>query len=145
MVGLESEDQLDDNLRLFVKPPLDAVQCASLAQRIPAPAGGAPRSLEMAEAMNGATAFVSGAAGHLGREMSRALCGAGAHVILNGRDAARLKDFEGELRAEGFSAERAAFDMMDVERVRDFFARRERLHVLVNNAVSMTPRARSPI
>ena len=35
VVGLESEDQLDDNLRLFLKPPLDAVQCASLAARIP--------------------------------------------------------------------------------------------------------------
>lgn len=91
-------------------------------------------------ALDGAVAFVSGAAGHLGREMSRALCEAGAHVILNGRDEARLKDFEGELRAEGFSAERAAFDMMDFARVRDFFAGRARLDVLVNNAVSMTPR-----
>jgi NAD(P)-dependent dehydrogenase (short-subunit alcohol dehydrogenase family) len=90
--------------------------------------------------LEGAVAFVSGAAGHLGREMSRALCEAGAHVILNGRDQAKLKDFEGELRAEGHSAERAAFDMMDFERVRAFFAGRDRLHVLVNNAVSMTPR-----
>ncbi|HEX4292754.1 MAG TPA: aldo/keto reductase [Rhizomicrobium sp.] len=35
VVGLESEDQLDDNLRLFVKPPLAAEACASLAARIP--------------------------------------------------------------------------------------------------------------
>jgi len=35
VVGLESEDQLDDNLRLFVKPPLGAGDCASLAARIP--------------------------------------------------------------------------------------------------------------
>jgi NAD(P)-dependent dehydrogenase (short-subunit alcohol dehydrogenase family) len=90
--------------------------------------------------LDGCTAFVSGAAGHLGREMSRALCEAGAHVILNGRDEARLKDFEGELRAEGFSAERAAFDVADFAQVRKFFGSLKRLDVLVNNAVSMTPR-----
>ena len=90
--------------------------------------------------MKGAVAFVSGAAGHLGREMARALCEAGAHVVLNGRDDDRLKDFEGALRGAGFSAERACFDMMDFERVRAFFAGRDRLDVLVNNAISMTPR-----
>lgn len=90
--------------------------------------------------LDGAVAFVSGAAGHLGRAMSRALAGAGAHVILNGRDESRLKDFEGELRGEGFSAGRAAFDMTDFARVRSFFAGLTRLDVLVNNAVSMTPR-----
>ncbi|HWA92759.1 MAG TPA: aldo/keto reductase [Rhizomicrobium sp.] len=35
VVGLESEEQLDDNLRLFVKPPLTAEQCESVAARIP--------------------------------------------------------------------------------------------------------------
>jgi spore coat polysaccharide biosynthesis protein SpsF len=35
VVGLESEEQLDDNLRLFVKRPLDEESCASVAARIP--------------------------------------------------------------------------------------------------------------
>lgn len=35
VVGLESEVQLDDNLRLFVKRPLDEDACASIAARIP--------------------------------------------------------------------------------------------------------------
>ena len=35
VVGLESEDQLDDNFRLFVKPPLTPEQCRSVAARIP--------------------------------------------------------------------------------------------------------------
>ena len=91
--------------------------------------------------LDGCTAFISGAAGHLGRSMTRALCEAGAHVIVNGRDDARLKDFESELKREGFSAERAAFDMADAGRVRAFFAARDRLDVLVNNAISMTPKA----
>ncbi|HEY5339157.1 MAG TPA: SDR family NAD(P)-dependent oxidoreductase, partial [Rhizomicrobium sp.] len=89
--------------------------------------------------LDGCVAFVSGAAGHLGRAMSRALCEAGAHVILNGRDDARLKDFEGELRGAGHSAERAAFDVSDFARVRAFFASRPRLDILINNAIAMTP------
>lgn len=91
--------------------------------------------------LDGATAFVSGAAGHLGRAMSYALAEAGAHVVLNGRDAKRLKEFDGELRRAGHSCECAAFDMMDYDRVRSFFAGRQRLDVLVNNAISMTPTA----
>jgi NAD(P)-dependent dehydrogenase (short-subunit alcohol dehydrogenase family) len=90
--------------------------------------------------LDGCVAFISGAAGHLGRPMSRALCEAGAHVILNGRNASRLKDYAGELEAAGLSCECAAFDMGDFERVRAFFAGRERLDVLVNNAISMTPK-----
>jgi spore coat polysaccharide biosynthesis protein SpsF len=35
VVGLESEEQLDDNLRLFVKSPLTPEQCRSVAARIP--------------------------------------------------------------------------------------------------------------
>ena len=90
--------------------------------------------------LDGRVAFVSGAAGHLGSAMSRALCEAGAHVILNGRNDTRLKDFEGELRSEGHSVERAVFDVADIPAVRAYFARLERLDVLVNNAISMTPR-----
>jgi NAD(P)-dependent dehydrogenase (short-subunit alcohol dehydrogenase family) len=90
--------------------------------------------------LDGRVAFVSGAAGHLGREMSRALARAGAHVILNGRDDGKLKDFEGELKGEGHSCERAAFDVTDFPRLREFFAARARLDILVNNAVSMTPK-----
>jgi NAD(P)-dependent dehydrogenase (short-subunit alcohol dehydrogenase family) len=90
--------------------------------------------------LDGRVAFVSGAAGHLGRAMTEALCEAGAHVIVNGRDEARLKDLEGELKARGFSVERAAFDVADFARVRSFFGALKRLDVLVNNAVSMTPK-----
>lgn len=86
--------------------------------------------------LDGRVAFVSGAAGHLGRVMTRALCEAGAHVILNGRDRDKLKEFANELSA--FPVECAAFDMTDIARVRAFFGSLDRLDVLVNNAVSMT-------
>lgn len=90
--------------------------------------------------LDGTVAFVSGAAGHLGQVMAHALGEAGAHVILNGRNAARLEDFAKDLKAAGHSCEGAAFDMGDFARVRNFFAGRDRLDVLVNNAISMTPK-----
>src|ERR1700761_9250054 len=87
--------------------------------------------------LDGRTAFVSGARGHLGAVMARALAGAGAHVIVNGRDDAKLAAFEAGLRAEGHSVERAAFDVADSVAVRAFFGGLKRLDILVNNAVSM--------
>lgn len=90
--------------------------------------------------LDGAVAFVSGAAGHLGRPMVRALGEAGAHVILNGRQLPRLEAFAAELAADGMSAECAAFDMADTAACRAFFASRARLDVLVNNAIAMTPK-----
>ncbi len=90
--------------------------------------------------LDGRTAFVSGAAGHLGRAMASALAEAGAHVIVNGRDAARLEELMHNLAAQGGSAECAAFDVGDIECARAFFASRPRLDVLVNNAISMTPK-----
>src|SRR5882724_9889213 len=84
--------------------------------------------------LDGRIAFVSAAPGHLGSAMTRVLAGAGAHVIVNARDDAKLKDFEDMLRGEGLSVERAAFDVADVDKARAFFASRPRLDILVNNA-----------
>jgi NAD(P)-dependent dehydrogenase (short-subunit alcohol dehydrogenase family) len=83
--------------------------------------------------LEGKTAFVSGSRGHLGSAMARALAGAGAHVIVNGRDIEALKHFAASLAAEGFSVEAAAFDAHDVATIRDYFGRLKRLDVLVNN------------
>jgi NAD(P)-dependent dehydrogenase (short-subunit alcohol dehydrogenase family) len=91
--------------------------------------------------LDGRVAFISGAAGHLGREMAFALGEAGATVILNGRNANRLSAFANELKAAGISVECATFDMMDFSAVRDFFASRPKLDVLINNAVTMTPKS----
>jgi NAD(P)-dependent dehydrogenase (short-subunit alcohol dehydrogenase family) len=91
--------------------------------------------------LEGRTAFVSGAAGHLGSAMVTALLEAGAHVILNGRDAKRLEQFETRLRDVGHSTECEPFDVADFSAVRAFFSKVPRLDVLVNNAISMTPRS----
>ena len=87
--------------------------------------------------LSGRIAFISGARGHLGQVMSEALATAGAHVIVNGRDAAKLQSFADDLAARGLSVEPAAFDITDIAAVRRFFAGRERLDILVNNAVAM--------
>ena len=64
--------------------------------------------------LDGRTAFISGAAGHLGTAMAFAMAEAGVHVILNGRDGAKLKALEDSLRAQGHTAvEWAAFDVAD--------------------------------
>jgi hypothetical protein len=106
---METEDQLDDNLRLFLRPPLVAGGLRGGCEALAARARTASQSRAMAAKgiddvratdmfrLDGRVAFISGAAGHLGRAMTLALAGAGAHVIVNGRNDARLKDFEGEL------------------------------------------------
>jgi gluconate 5-dehydrogenase len=86
-------------------------------------------------------AFVSGAAGHLGRQMAFALGEAGAKLIINGRNTARLQTFASELTKAGIAVECAAFDMMDFATVRNFFGARPRLDILINNAVTMTPKS----
>ena len=91
--------------------------------------------------LDGKTAFVSGARGHLGSAMARALAEAGAHVIVNGRDRQALNAFAAGLAGEGLLIEAAAFDAHDVAAIRDFFGRRKRLDVLVNNIGFMQPRS----
>jgi NAD(P)-dependent dehydrogenase (short-subunit alcohol dehydrogenase family) len=91
--------------------------------------------------LDGRTAFISGAAGHLGREMARTLGGAGARLILNGRNGERLRALADELRKDGIASECTVFDMADFESVRRFFGSRSTLDILVNNAVTMTPKS----
>ena len=91
--------------------------------------------------LDGRVAFISGAAGHLGREMAWALGEAGATLILNGRNANRLSAFANELKSAGISVECATFDMMEFSAVRAFFASRPKIDVLINNAVTMTPKS----
>jgi len=83
--------------------------------------------------LDGRTAFVSGARGHLGSAMAMALAKAGAHVLVNGRDGPALESFAGDLRGRGFSAEAVSFDAHDVAAIRSFFGGLKRLDVLVNN------------
>lgn len=88
--------------------------------------------------LNGRTALVTGAGRGLGFEMAKALSAAGARVVINGRDAARL---EAAARAisdvTGTAVETAPFDVADMEAGRDAIsriaARHGTLDILVNN------------
>jgi gluconate 5-dehydrogenase len=63
--------------------------------------------------LSGKVALVTGASRGLGWAMAQSLASAGAHVILNARDEAALKNRAKELTAKGLKAEFAAFDVTD--------------------------------
>jgi NAD(P)-dependent dehydrogenase (short-subunit alcohol dehydrogenase family) len=93
--------------------------------------------------LDGRVAFLSGASGHLGRPMAKALGSAGAHVILNGRTQETLEAFAAELKSGGLSASVACFDVTDESAVRRQIGligeQYGRLDVLVNNASAGRP------
>jgi gluconate 5-dehydrogenase len=63
--------------------------------------------------LSGKIALVTGAARGLGRVMAASLAEAGAHVLVNGRDAGRLAPVIDELRQRGLSAAPLVFDVAD--------------------------------
>jgi gluconate 5-dehydrogenase len=90
--------------------------------------------------LSGQVALVTGASRGLGWAMARVLAGAGAHIILNGRNAETLEQRRTELMAAGRAADVAAFDVADaaaaVAAVGAIGARHGRLDVLVSNAAT---------
>jgi NAD(P)-dependent dehydrogenase (short-subunit alcohol dehydrogenase family) len=93
--------------------------------------------------LDGRVAFLSGATGHLGVAMARALAAAGAHVVINARRPEALENLAEQLRASGYSVSTACFDVTDGAAVESHMTRigRQygRLDVIVNNAVSGRP------
>jgi len=83
-------------------------------------------------------ALVTGATGYLGKSISIALAGAGAHVIINGRDATKVKDLEEELSNKGYKVKGLSFDVTSDTEVENSIKYIEnklgQLDILVNNA-----------
>lgn len=83
-------------------------------------------------------ALVTGGSRGLGWAMAQSLAAAGAHVVLNARDAAALDARVAELRARGLSGEAACFDVNDASAaeacVAQVAARHGRFDILVANA-----------
>ncbi|MDR5780700.1 SDR family oxidoreductase [Caballeronia sp. LZ065] len=88
--------------------------------------------------LTGRRALITGSSTGIGFALARGLGGAGAQVVLNGRDPARLDDALGQLRAEGIAAQAARFDATSPEQVTEAVARIEAesgpIDILVNNA-----------
>jgi gluconate 5-dehydrogenase len=68
-------------------------------------------------------ALVTGAGQGLGLAIAEALAEAGAHVILNGRQSARLEAAEAQIRGKGGTASPLAFDIADSREVAAAFER----------------------
>ncbi|MBA4136235.1 MAG: gluconate 5-dehydrogenase [Opitutus sp.] len=83
--------------------------------------------------LSGRRALVTGSSQGIGFALARALAAAGAHVLLNGRDAAKLDRAVAALRADGFSAEARCFDVTDESAVLAATPQLGVVDVLVNN------------
>ncbi len=83
-------------------------------------------------------AIVTGAGSGIGRELALALSGAGAALVLMGRDEAALAATHAEILAGGAQALCLRLDVLDTASIDAVFARafawRERIDILVNNA-----------
>ena len=86
----------------------------------------------------GRTALVTGSSRGLGLAMAEGLAEAGAAVVLNGADAARLAGAAAALRAAGHTVHEARFDVTDEAEVLAAFAGLDakgiEVDILVNNA-----------
>jgi gluconate 5-dehydrogenase len=88
--------------------------------------------------LEGRTALVTGSSQGIGFSLARGLAAAGARVILNGRDGAKLAAAAATLTAEGHRVDAVPFDVTDGPEVRETIDRIEReigpIDILVNNA-----------
>ncbi|MBC7731958.1 MAG: glucose 1-dehydrogenase [Bacteriovorax sp.] len=94
--------------------------------------------------LDGQLALVTGSSGGIGLALARGLAQAGARVVLNGRDAAKLAQAEALLAGEGLTVHARAFDVTQRSEVDAAIGAIESglgaIDVLVNNA-GMTRRA----
>lgn len=96
-------------------------------------------SLSSMFSLEGKVALVTGSGRGIGLEIARALAGAGAHVLLNGRDADRLREAAADIGTGNGTGNVSClpFDIADSGAVREAFAVIERKHgrldVLVQN------------
>jgi gluconate 5-dehydrogenase len=88
--------------------------------------------------LSGKFALVTGSSTGIGYALAQALAGAGAQIVLNGRDAGRLDTVARELRSKGHVVHAVAFDVTDRAAVDAAVANIETdigpISILVNNA-----------
>ena len=88
--------------------------------------------------LSGRLALVTGSSQGIGYALAKGLAEAGAKVVLNGRDTARLAAAQARLAEHGIAAETAPFDVTDPDAVEAGIAAIEAAHgpldILVANA-----------
>lgn len=88
--------------------------------------------------LSGKTAIVTGSSQGIGFALARGLAEAGARVVLNGRDSAKLETARGRLSSEGLDVTKLGFDVVDhaaVAAAIDGFETADGpIDILVNNA-----------
>jgi NAD(P)-dependent dehydrogenase (short-subunit alcohol dehydrogenase family) len=83
--------------------------------------------------LDGQTALVTGATSGIGRATANVLAGAGATVIVHGRDPERGAEVVAEIEASGASARFLAAELADADQVRGLAAAAGEVDILVNN------------
>lgn len=88
--------------------------------------------------LNGKLALITGSSAGIGLALARALGEAGAHVVINGRNAEKVSAAVQTLKAEGLTVSESVFDVTDANSVTTAVdvieARWGAIDVLVNNA-----------
>jgi gluconate 5-dehydrogenase len=88
--------------------------------------------------LTGRTALITGSSKGIGLSIAAALGGAGANVVLNARDPARLEQARQDLQARGLRVRALPFDVTDADAVEQGVAQIEStigaIDILVNNA-----------
>jgi gluconate 5-dehydrogenase len=88
--------------------------------------------------LSGKVALVTGASRGLGWAMAQSLAKAGAHVMINARDAEVVEERVAQLKAQSLKGEAAAFDVTDLAAsarcIQDAVAKHGHFDILVANA-----------
>lgn len=88
--------------------------------------------------LSGKRALITGSSKGIGYALARGLSGAGAEIVINGRDAERLDQAAAGLRETGATVSTAVFDVTDPQAVKAGVAKVEAetgsIDILINNA-----------
>lgn len=88
--------------------------------------------------LTGKTALITGSGSGIGLSLAEGLGGAGAKIILNGRNESKLREAKSVLADKGIEAEYLVFDVTKTEQVKkalqEYQKNKGQINILINNA-----------